>query len=401
MGPSPLKKVGQTGFEQSFSGWEPKKLWLQRQDGTFEECAFSDGFESRADGRALIAQDLDGDGHQEMLMLNRAKPRLQLFVNEGTPGNAMELRLRATKGHPEASTATVKVRTAAGTRAFPVLLTRGYVSSVDPTVHVGLGTETQAEVEVTWRPGVTESFGALQAGHRWALTEGGAKDSTAFAARPPRADVPKLPLSLEQAGRREGWPAHGGAALRLVVQALPQRGAGPDPARPRGPVAGARAGGPSSRGSPGRGHEDGHRLPGGGADARGGGSARLRADSSPSPRCCSTTPPAVWHGWCGAASPSKQPWPRWHLPSPRHRLLPEDAASWTKAAGNFPLLAVEQAGGQVFAVTDGLHRVRTLPTFSQSRGMRCVQGARPGLWSPEAETWNSNRSAWSEANWKP
>jgi thiol-disulfide isomerase/thioredoxin len=207
-GPSPLKKVGQTGFEQSFSGWEPKKLWLQRQDGTFEECAFTDGFESRADGRALVAQDLDGDGDQELLMLNRAKPRLQLFVNEGATGNALELRLRATQGDPEASTATVKVRTAAGTRAFPVLLTRGYVSSVDPTVHVGLGAEAQAEVEVTWRPGVTESFGALQAGRRWALTEGGAKDSTAFAARAPRASVPKLPLSLEQVGgAKDGRPA--------------------------------------------------------------------------------------------------------------------------------------------------------------------------------------------------
>jgi thiol-disulfide isomerase/thioredoxin len=206
-GPSPLKRVGQTGFEQSFSGWEPKKLWLQRQDGTFEECAFSDGFESRADGRALVAQDLDGDGHQELLMLNRAKPRLQLFVNEGAVGNALELRLRATKGDPEASTATMKVRTAAGIRAFPVLLTRGYVSSVDPTVHVGLGTEAQAEVGVTWRPGVTESFGALQAGHRWALTEGGARDSTAFAARAPRLSVPKLPLSVEQAGgAKDGRP---------------------------------------------------------------------------------------------------------------------------------------------------------------------------------------------------
>lgn len=206
-GPSPLKKVGQSGLEQSFSGWEPKKLWLQREDGTFEECAFSDGFESRADGRALIAQDLDGDGHQELLMLNRAKPRLQLFVNEGTPGNAVELRLRAMKGDPEASTATVKVKTAAGTRAFPVLLTRGYVSSVDPTVHVGLGAETQAEVEVTWRPGVTESFGALQAGRKWALTEGGAKDSTAFAPRPPRAPVPKLPLGVEQVGgAKDGRP---------------------------------------------------------------------------------------------------------------------------------------------------------------------------------------------------
>jgi thiol-disulfide isomerase/thioredoxin len=62
-------------------------------------------------------------------------------------------------------------------------------------------------VEVTWRPGVTESFGALQAGRRWALTEGGAKDSTAFAVRAPRSSVAKLPLRVEQVGgAKDGRP---------------------------------------------------------------------------------------------------------------------------------------------------------------------------------------------------
>ncbi|MDY7226689.1 ASPIC/UnbV domain-containing protein [Hyalangium rubrum] len=206
-GPSPLRREGLTGYEMSFSGWEPKKLWLQRPDGSFEECSYTDGFASRLDGRALVAQDLDGDGDQELLMLNRAKPRLQLFVNEGEGGRAMELRLKALQGDAEASTATVRVRTAAGTRAFPVLLTRGYVSAVDPSVHVGMGTEEQAEVEVTWRPGVTESFGTLQAGRRWALTEGGAKDSTPFTPRAPRVSAPKLPLSVEQVGGvKDGRP---------------------------------------------------------------------------------------------------------------------------------------------------------------------------------------------------
>ncbi len=206
-GPSPLRNEPKTGYELSFSGWEPKKLWLQRADGTFEEAAYTDGFNSRADGRALVAQDLDGDGDQDLLMLNRAKPRLQLFVNEGLVGNAMELRLRAKSGDTEASTATVRVKTAAGTRAFPVLLARGYVSAVEPVVHVGLGEETQAEVEVTWRPGVREGFGALQAGQRWALTEGGGKEPRPFAQRVLRAAVPKLPLLVEQVGGvKDGRP---------------------------------------------------------------------------------------------------------------------------------------------------------------------------------------------------
>ncbi len=196
-----------SAFEQSLSGWEPKKLWIQRPDGTFEESAFADGFDSRADGRALVASDLDGDGDQELLMLNRATPRLQLFVNGSPGGQALELRLKATQGDPEASTATVRVRTPAGTRAFAVLLARGYVSAVDPTVHVGLGTEEAGEVEVTWRTGVTESFGPLKAGHRWTLVEGGEKTAVAFRPRAPRASAPKLPLRAEQLGlAAEGRP---------------------------------------------------------------------------------------------------------------------------------------------------------------------------------------------------
>ncbi|WP_375767264.1 ASPIC/UnbV domain-containing protein [Archangium gephyra] len=191
---------GWGGRSQSFSGWEPKKLWLQRPDGSFQESAWSDGFDSRADGRALVALDLDGDGDQDLLMLNRAAPRLQLFVNEGPSGRAMELRLRATGSHREASNATVRVRTSAGTRAFPVLLTRGYLSSVEPVVHVGLGTEEAAEVEVTWREGLTESFGALRSGQRWTLVEGGAKSAEPFRASVPRAAAPKLPLRVEQVG---------------------------------------------------------------------------------------------------------------------------------------------------------------------------------------------------------
>ncbi len=200
-GPSPLRRSRvPAGFEQSLSGWEPKKLWLQRPDGSFEESAWADGFDSRADGRSLVAMDLDGDGDQELLMLNRASPRLQLFVNEGPVGRAMELRLKATGGDPEASTATVRVRTKAGTRAFPVMLARGYASAVDPVVHVGLGEEASAEVEVTWRKGVTESFGPLQSGRRWTLAEGGESASVPFAPKVPRSSPPKLPLRLEQVG---------------------------------------------------------------------------------------------------------------------------------------------------------------------------------------------------------
>ena len=70
------------GATESFSGWEPKKLWRSR-DGASEECAWTEGFDTRTDGRSLIASDLDDDGDVDLLMLNRNAPRLQLFRNDG------------------------------------------------------------------------------------------------------------------------------------------------------------------------------------------------------------------------------------------------------------------------------------------------------------------------------
>ena len=161
-------------LSQSFSGWEPKKLWRHTEDGKpFEECAFVEGFDSRFDGRSLISADLDGDGDLELLMLNRAAPKLQLFSNVGEGGNAVELTFKPKSGNPEGE--GTLVRTKRG--IFPVVLQRGYASSVEPRVHLGLGTDTQVDVEVQWRSGAREKFAALPAGNTVTLAEGTGKAS--------------------------------------------------------------------------------------------------------------------------------------------------------------------------------------------------------------------------------
>ena len=174
---------------QSFSGYEPKKLFKRAGDGRFDDCSFVDGFESRLDGRSLVSIDLDRDGDLDLLMTNRNSPRVQLFENVGESGQAMELELVSTRGHREADGAVVQV---SGLGAFPVLLNRGYSSSIDPAVHVGLGEEKTAKVQVRWRSGVIEDFGALPAGSRLVLTEGTgqAVPKSPFAAPKVRAPSP-------------------------------------------------------------------------------------------------------------------------------------------------------------------------------------------------------------------
>jgi hypothetical protein len=176
----------------SLSGYEQKRLFHQLADGHFEECAFAEGLDSRLDGRSFAPVDLDGDGDVDLLLLSRNAPFLQFFRNDGPNGKALEIELRATHGASEAPSAKVRVKTGAGERLFPVLLQRGYMTSVEPAVHVGLGDETAAQVSVEWRSGVTEDLGRLLAGGRYLAVEGsGAKLARAFS--PATAQAVALP----------------------------------------------------------------------------------------------------------------------------------------------------------------------------------------------------------------
>lgn len=198
---------------QSFSGYEPKKLFKRSADGRYDECSFVEGFESRLDGRSLVSADLDGDGDLDLIMTNRNTPRIQLFENVGAPGQAVEVELVSTRGHREADGAVVLVD---GLGAFPVLLNRGYSSSVDPAVHVGLGARADAHVRVRWRSGVTEDFGVARAGSRVVAHEGKGKLEPRRAFSTPRvvtraaypAKVSDLPLP----------PQPGATVVQLFMQ---------------------------------------------------------------------------------------------------------------------------------------------------------------------------------------
>ena len=177
------------GATQSFSGWEPKKLW-HAQDGVSEECAWTEGFDSRSDGRSLIASDLDGDGDVDLLMLNRNEPRLQYFRNDGEVGNAVTLRF-------EPPVANVKVLLDG--HADELLFHRGFASSVPPELTRGLGARTNAKAMVTWRGGREHTF-EVKAGTISTLhAKTGTVTSSPFAPRVAPTE-PRFPSTLASLG---------------------------------------------------------------------------------------------------------------------------------------------------------------------------------------------------------
>ena len=197
------------GASQSFSGWEPKKLWRTRDGAPSEECAWTEGFDSRADGRSLIAADLDDDGDLDLVMLNRNQPRLQLFRNDGEVGQAVRLRFTPATGVLDAANVTVRI----DGRAEEVLLNRGFASCVPPELVRGVGSAKAATLDVTWRSGQQQHF-VVPVGNTSTLVEATGKVvSVPFTAPAPRPAF-RFPSTLELLGLPSGKPT-------LVVLFLP------------------------------------------------------------------------------------------------------------------------------------------------------------------------------------
>jgi hypothetical protein len=93
-----------------------------------------------------------------------AKPLV--LENTGSRGNWLRLKLTGTKCNRQAIGARVKVMAGGVTQYGSVRAGGSYLSSNDPRLHFGLGSASQAEIEVTWPGGGTEKFRGAPANHQ-------------------------------------------------------------------------------------------------------------------------------------------------------------------------------------------------------------------------------------------
>ena len=143
--------------EATLAGTNPPLFADKSEDWGFGEPTFSNG--------AAYA-DLDNDGDLD-LVINNMDDEAGLYRNEtNRPGKPIEkhaLRLHL-PADARGLGAEVRVRTADGmTQTVAAHPVRGYASSVEPFVHVGLGKQTAATVEVRWADGTYQAVGKLTA----------------------------------------------------------------------------------------------------------------------------------------------------------------------------------------------------------------------------------------------
>lgn len=136
---------------------DPSRLWLGGEPGPWPEVSEAVGLDDRANGKALVAFDLEGDGDLDLAAANTEDPPT-LYRND-TPRRHHWLALRLRQPGPNgwAVGARIKVAVDADGPAIPLeARAGGSFQSGDPSdLHVGLGdAERVARIEIRW-PGTS------------------------------------------------------------------------------------------------------------------------------------------------------------------------------------------------------------------------------------------------------
>ncbi|MEM0962212.1 MAG: CRTAC1 family protein [Bacteroidota bacterium] len=133
----------------------------------FEEATAPWGMERPSLSAGAATADLDGDGDLDLVVSNINGPAFvyRNRVDERGDGQSVRIRLAGEGGNRFGVGAHVEAAAIDGRRWTAELQpSRGYQSSVEPVVHLGIGDAEQVDVTVTWPDGRQQSVADVAAG---------------------------------------------------------------------------------------------------------------------------------------------------------------------------------------------------------------------------------------------
>lgn len=184
----------------------PNYAYFNKGDWMFEERTQDWGLSipSFSNGAAFV--DLDQDGDLDYVV-NNINDEAFIFENtygknESETNNFLRLALKGPTHNPLGIGTKIKISYGDGkTQYYEHYLTRGYMSSVEPIPHFGLGTiDTVQQLEVQWPDGTYEKLTTIEANqtvsihHKNAVKQG----SGSFHPTSKRSNVPKLTNMTQQ-----------------------------------------------------------------------------------------------------------------------------------------------------------------------------------------------------------
>jgi hypothetical protein len=152
----------------------PRVLFRNKGDGTFAriEDAAGPAIGARHVSRGCAFGDFDNDGDLDIVIMNQHEPPSLLRNDAPKENRWLKIRLEGTKSNRSAIGAKIIVRYGGKVQAQGLLSQSSYMSSNDPRLHFGLGSETSADVEVVWPSGAVEKYPSQPANRLITILEG-------------------------------------------------------------------------------------------------------------------------------------------------------------------------------------------------------------------------------------
>ena len=160
-------------FNPKFPYKGPRVLYRNRGDGTFARVLDAGpAITSLHVSRGCAFGDFDNDGDLDIVIMNQHEPPSLLRNDAPKENHWIKVRLEGTKSNRSAIGARVIARYGGKTQAQAVMSQASYMSSSDPRLHFGLGSETTADIEVIWPTGQVEKYPAQAANRLITILEG-------------------------------------------------------------------------------------------------------------------------------------------------------------------------------------------------------------------------------------
>ena len=130
--------------------------YRNRQDLTFEDVSKTWGLDQRGCSNGAVYVDLDLDGDLDLVTNNLNAPA-SILQNNTQAANWLKIKFKGLGKNPFGLGASVKLWTAGQVQYYENQGVRGFQSSVEPVLNIGLGAHTQADsLQVVWPGGQSQ-----------------------------------------------------------------------------------------------------------------------------------------------------------------------------------------------------------------------------------------------------
>ena len=127
-------------------------LYLQNTQGNFTNASIAAGFTKPTLSNGAAYADLDNDGRLD-LVINRLDEQAGIYQNNMPLKNYLNIKFKGNNKNTIGIGASVYVYTKPGMQLYQQSLSRGFMSSMSPIIHIGLGDEKLIDSLIVLWPG--------------------------------------------------------------------------------------------------------------------------------------------------------------------------------------------------------------------------------------------------------